>query len=157
MNKHRILTITLAILVASALICGASAVALSLTRYSPVADHTQTIQQVTYNVEKSLDGLGWNTIGASGTITHWFCRIITTTSGYTGNALVTWQLQKSSDQGSTWTDIIGASTQTTCTFDGTTSQIIYATSDGSASGNLDWVTYFTVTAQYRVAVNPETA
>jgi len=157
-TQHRMLTLILAALLIATLICGVGAAALSQTQYSPTAENTETTPQaeVTYNVEKSLDGSGWNTIGASGTITNWFCRIITTATGYSGSATVDWQLQKSTDSGSTWTDILGTSVTTTCTFDGTASQLIYATSDGSASGNIDWATAFTETAHYRIAVNPQT-
>ena len=148
--KTKIPTIILIIAVVTALSTVTWVYAYTQTKYSPNNHYTPT-SQVNWEVEHSVDGLGWNTIDVSGSNPEWFCRVKTTSAGYSGSAVVTWQLQKSADGVTGWTNI-GSLIATNAVFDGTTGQYVYATSDGTVTGNVDWQDSFTGEGYYRVAV-----
>ena len=125
--------------------------ALTETQYSPIYNYDEPLTSVYWDVEHSLDGTSWNTIDVSGSSSQWFCRIITTTTGYSGTGAITWQLQKSADGETGWSNI-GSLVASNVVFTGTSAQPLYATSDGSATGNVDWQDNFTGSGYYRVTV-----
>ena len=151
MNKKRALEIAFVISLVATVLVGI-VYAASLTLYSPTYDYTAPPLVITATIENSVDGSSWSTTGFSGSGTDWFCRLKTTATGYSGSAVITWQLQKSAD-GTTWNQVAGASVSSSVTFTGVSGQDIYATSDGSETGNRNWVPSFTGTAKYRVQVS----
>jgi len=152
LNKIRIVTILSIIFLA--LGTASLVYAASLQLESPTYDYTKPALTISATIENSEDGSTWNTVGISGSGTNWFCRVKTTAVGYSGSAVISWQLQKSINQGSTWSAVSGATVSTTSAiFDGTSGQYVYATPTGVVDGNTNWATYFDVTAQYKVVVD----
>jgi len=151
MNKIKLVTVASLTILALAL--AATAYAASLTLFSPTYDYTTPTLTINANIENNEGGTSWNTIGISGSGTNWFCRLTTTASGYSGSATIDWQLQKSTDGGTTWTAVSGSSVSTTVTFTGSSGQNVYATATGIETANKNWASDFTGTAKYRVQVD----
>jgi len=152
MNKNKILTIALLASLSVTILFTTVWAVNEYILYSPTYDYTSPAaeQGITGEIENSVDGTSWTTANYSGSGTQWFCRLVTTATGYTGSATIDWQLLKSTDQGVTYNQMSGATTSTTATFDGASGQVIYCTADGTASGNYNWAADFDGTAIYKV-------
>jgi hypothetical protein len=108
---------------------------------------TVTVTEGGGQVEYSLDGSTWSTtLDPMINGTYWYARV-TITGASVQDVTIDWQLQVGP---STWTDM-GSPTQTTMTLaEGT--NIVYATSNGLASGNRNWGIDTIDAGSYRVEV-----
>ena len=75
----------------------------------------------------------------------WYTKL-TVDAGYSGPVTITWQLQSYAT--GDWANV-GSATDTTFTLDGL-GDVVYATADGTISGNRDWSATATSQATYRV-------
>jgi len=107
-------------------------------------------------VEYSLDQSTWSTtLSPSSPGTSWYSRLSINGGQYAGSAVaITWQLQRKVSD-TAWSNV-GTITTTTMTLPAG-AQIVYATTDGQASGNRNWSTDATETGTYRVEVTVNSA
>lgn len=105
------------------------------TGYVNVGGVSGTVYYSLTNTETASD---WqNALGTLSTSDSWYAKMNTTSGGYIGLATFSWQLRKSTDGGSTWSNV-GSATTFDFSLNGGV-QTIYATSDGTyGSGNRDW-------------------
>jgi len=80
-----------------------------------------------------------------------YCRLNITQGGYVGDVTIDWTLESSTDQGGTWTET-GFSMTTQTTLSGEMGQIVYASADGTITGNHNWGQHYTASAWYRLRV-----
>ena len=110
------------------------------------------------NVMYSLDNLAGPytaTLEPSTVSTAWFTRLEIGAGSYNGPTTITWQLQQETGP-STWTDVSGASTTTSITLSGN-AENVYASADGTTTGNYDWSADVSSAGTYRVIVTVESA
>lgn len=113
------------------------------------------VKGLTFNVYYSLNNVealpNWSvTLEVPDTSTAWYAKINTTAGGYAGQVTIRWQMEKTTDGGSTWNPE-GSYDDRTFTLNGAAQQI-YDTADGSYTGNRDWHLTATASATYRVKV-----
>ena len=99
--------------------------------------------QITYGTTADGSG-GWSDTLEIST-GSWYTKL-SVDAGYSGPVTITWQLQSYAT--GTWTNA-GSTTTTTCTLSGS-GDILYATTDGTITGNRDWSQTATSQATYRV-------
>jgi hypothetical protein len=74
----------------------------------------------------------------------------TTNAGHKGPVNMTWVLQ---EQDGSWADVSpGVNQTTTVILAGTEGQVIYASTDGGASGQMNWGASTTTAGTYRIEV-----
>jgi hypothetical protein len=124
--------------------------------FGPFTGGTVTVGGVSSG---SISYSGTNDVGATWTSTlsaatgaDWFA-MLEITGGYHGSATVTFQLQQNT--GSGWSNFGTAFTTGTITLSGS-SQNIYASSDGTITGNKNWGTGLTGAA-YQIIVTVNSA
>jgi len=93
---------------------------------------------VYYSLTNTETATAWqNSLDIASTGTAWYAKMNTTSGGYIGLATFSWQLQKSTDGGTNWSDV-GSATTFDFSMNGGV-QEIYATSNGASSGTWrDW-------------------
>jgi len=113
---------------------------------------TITRTGITGLVGISIDGTTWvdypNPIESS-IADPLYARFRTTGSGYSGVVTITWKLidVSSGAEVHTLTDY------TTYTLTGNAGDVIYATADGSVSGNFDWGSYASIDGDYYIEID----
>lgn len=115
-----------------------------------------TIQQMTATMYYKGDGSEtWDTTISIGNGTSWYARLNLTASIPSQTVNVTWTLEW--NNASTWTNVPAATPpETQITLTGTATAI-YATTDGTETGNYDWGQHTTsVNETYRVKAVVET-
>ena len=112
--------------------------------------------EVTYSLD-NINGPYTATLEPASASTPWFTRLEINGGDYSGPVIITWQLeQKTGPTPADWTAVSGADTTTTITLSGS-AEIVYASSDGTTTGNYDWDTDVTESGTYRVVVTVESA
>jgi hypothetical protein len=107
---------------------------------------------VTYSLD-NVAGPYAATLEPSTTSTSWFTRLEIGDGSYNGPVQITWQLQQETAN-STWTAVSGASTTTNIILTGN-AENVYASSDGTTTGNYDWSSNVNTLGTYRVLVTVE--
>jgi hypothetical protein len=108
-----------------------------------------------YDEANSADPADWTAtlpdVATNGSLCDpWYSKINITSAGYSGAVTVTWTLQYDSGGGN-WLDVGGGATQSTSfTLTGSAGDTIYASTDGTQGGNMNWGAYSATADQYRV-------
>lgn len=111
--------------------------------------------EVTYSLD-NINGPYTPTLEPASASTPWFTRLEINGGDYSGPVIITWQLEQKTGPTPDWTAVSGADTTTTITLSGS-AEIVYASSDGTTTGNYDWDTDVTESGTYRVVVTVESA
>jgi hypothetical protein len=118
---------------------------------NPITVNNVASGTVTYSTD---GGSTWSAnpsdINAGSTL---YARFELTTASYSGAASISWQLQESIS--GSWTNE-GSPVTTTVTLTGS-AQTIYASADGTTTGNHNWGTGITTGGSYRVMATVSTA
>jgi hypothetical protein len=80
----------------------------------------------------------------------WYSRLEVAAGGYEGPVNITWTLQQ---ENSTWQDVPSATMSMSIVLNGSISQNVYASSDGTIANNMNWGSYTSTNGTYRVYVS----
>ena len=145
---------TLLTVVAIALTLTVAAVTIGNFQGGEVTIGGMASSTATYSLD-NVAGPYTATLEPSTVSTSWFTRLEIGAGSYNGPATITWQLQQETAP-STWTDVSGASTTTSITLSGS-AENVYASSDGTTTGNYDWSADVSSAGTYRVIMTVESA
>lgn len=110
----------------------------------------------TGSVMYTADNVTWAASLSRGTGAAWFSRLEIVAGGYSGPVTLTWQLQEKNGT-DIWLNVTGTTT-TNVVLSSSSTQIVYATSDGApGDSNYNWGLSLTAAGTYRVRVYVESA
>jgi hypothetical protein len=121
-------------------------------------DVTISVEGGTSSVMYSLDNINgpWTaTLEAANTTISWFTMLDVSADEMVGPVTITWELEQKTGP-ATWTPVSGATTTTTVSLTGS-AQEVYASVDGSVTGNHDWSGDVPAAGTYHVVATVESA
>lgn len=106
--------------------------------------------EITYSQINDENAAWSGTLSGIPLDSEWYCRLNITQGDYIGDVTIDWTLESSTDQGGTWIETgFSMTTQTTLSEVG---QIVYASADGTITGNHNWGQHCKASAWYRLRV-----
>jgi len=128
----------------SILVCAVGAAMLGAF-WSPKYTYTK---QVNGYIQRSADGLTWDTSDSSGLgADHWYCMFVTE-AGFSGTVTMSWTLFY--NNGTVVDSVLPTTTITTLT--GAAEQEIFCTADGNGEPGRDWVLSLPTSEAYKIQV-----